>query len=144
MSLKNYALACTKLEEELIESLDADEIRDLRIFCNDIGHDGWLDWTLQNLDIVCEYVSAMPHERQSLLQDQAFLNRERLVLAAYQHVRRGHILLDAATDPRLQPDGSHREVACDAGKLFFEYFYLQDRRSWPFDAPNPFAEEVMF
>lgn len=134
MSLARYESECRGLAEEAAQSLSEDDVANLREQVRALGLVPWLDWRAVNAERVASFVAATPSARNTQRQFQT--DRLLLALAAYAHCHEAADLLTAAS--RLNPGGSYRRMAAEAGTEAARLSESPAWEDWPFEGPDPF------
>lgn len=140
MGLNSYTSASRGLATELVGLLSEDEVVALFAELQTAGEKAWIEWQLDNVETIVEFVAATPTLRarkKTWLEPSV---RGRLILASIIHCQAAYALLNFLTQNEawLRPGSGYREMTSRAGEL---YWHLQETEvpNWPSDlGDSPF------
>lgn len=139
MSLWSYIGACQRLSEELVQAMSPDEIETLRQSVQGLSQAEWDQWRTSNEHHIARFVGATPSERNKRKDWQKPILRLQLTLAAIQHLRQAEIVLRVTAEEYLQPGGSYRMTAAQAGCAYGRIL-REEIADWPFEGESPFCK----
>lgn len=135
MKFDEYAVQCSVLSTELVESLSKDDENLLYKALEGTTQETFWAWREAQSSLVYEYIRAAPSVRARSKKFQP--DRGMLVLAAAQVCKEAEALLK--TISTLEPNQGYREMAASAGEAFDKIMWA-DHGQWPFDCASPWID----
>ena len=136
MTLAAYAAESRRLAEELIGETTESDIEQLRAELASEEQGRWVAWCILNRAEICKLLTAPPVKRRSRKSWRDPRSGPRFRLACIQSALHGAATLDLLETYGLQPGGSYRETAANAGDVFLDLYRLE-MYLWPFAGPVP-------
>ncbi|MDW7646449.1 MAG: hypothetical protein SCI25_15585 [Desulfuromonadales bacterium] len=138
MALSSYISACRALLAELRGSLSEEDLEELFDFCARARRSGWQRWCAIYASDICDYVEKTPSARAKLKKWSDPALRQKLTLAAMQHIHQGMLLLETVDHSGFRPGGSYRSMAAFAGLAYEDLLVDKKVVEWPFNGGSPF------
>jgi hypothetical protein len=137
--MHKYAAKTHAFEDELKATLSSGALKNLHADMAQLGKKAWFVWEAAHTAEVAAFVRASVAQRAKRRAWQPPDMKGRLVLASIRHVLYARLMLRLVSHPSLQPGGSYRDTAADAGEAYWELL-CEDVPCWPLDGESPFDE----
>ncbi|MEM6406257.1 MAG: hypothetical protein AAF669_06690 [Pseudomonadota bacterium] len=129
MNFGKYPRAVSSLAYEIIDQFLNEDIDQIYKEVESLGINGWSEWKNDNYQLITQYVSSLPSQREKLKKYKEAMPL--LAYAAYQHCKAGYYFLNMAERIQMSVGSSYREMASDAGTHFKEISDYFEHELWP-------------
>jgi len=142
MSLSNYVGASNGLCLELKEYLTKENKNALKSELSAMGLQAYHSWFYKHQSEIVEYLALTPSQRKK----KKYQQRTDILLLIFGALKMAYIgrdFLSAIVENNLEPGGSYRDTAANAGQSGYEYYlktalYWHQKSFWPFEDESPF------
>jgi hypothetical protein len=142
MSFGKYVSEISGLANQILEEFSEQDKDTIYSELKSIGMQGWWEWKQENHNLIMQYVSATPSQREKGKKYK--LAMPLLAYASYQHYLAGYYFIHKAESMERFIGGSYRDVDATAGDLFQETinYYKYEHEDWPWGGDNPFIKDT--
>lgn len=123
---------------QMLESLSAKEVKNLRDDLAAIGLEAWLDWECEHRAETTAFLTATPTQRAAKTAWQEERLRSRLVLSGFLQVRLARVMQFEASN--LLANQAEDGAAARAINAAFRVLHTISLGIWPFSGKAPFPE----
>jgi len=134
--LDGYVSNLRGLLYELIESLSSDDVDALRNELDADSSDKWIKFLNESADTIKSFQLSPPSKRDKLKKFQPPSLKRKLVLAAYQNLRAGHLMLEVLSQHPCE-GLSYRDAGVQAAQNAKAMYAVWPYDLWPFDHEPP-------